>query len=101
MLGSFHTGLGGNASAGRKAALRSEAVELHERSDELRALMALFNSVAESRPGRGAFVYGAAGIGKTALVRHFCDDVRPHARVMWGKSDELITPRPLGPLFDI
>ena len=43
-------------------------------------------------------VAGEAGIGKTALVRTFCEG-RP--RVLWGACDALYTPRPLGPLVDI
>lgn len=78
-----------------------EAAELRERSDELSALAALFGLVAESRQGRVALVYGEAGIGKTALVRRFCDELPPSARAMRGKCDELFTPRPLGPLFDV
>ncbi len=50
-------------------------------------------------PGHVALVAGEAGIGKTALVRAFCDrDGRP---VLWGSCDSLRTPRPLGPLRDI
>src|SRR5712691_12809217 len=50
-------------------------------------------------PGHVALVAGEAGIGKTALVRAFCDDdSRP---VLWGSCDALRTPRPLGPLRDI
>jgi DNA-binding CsgD family transcriptional regulator/tetratricopeptide (TPR) repeat protein len=81
--------------------LTLEATELHERSDELSALAALFGLVAESGQGCVALVYGEAGIGKTALLRRFCDDLPPSARVMRGKCDALFTPRPLGPLFDI
>lgn len=40
-------------------------------------------------------------MGKTALVRRFCDDQSGSARVLWGNCDALFTPRPLGPLFDI
>jgi DNA-binding CsgD family transcriptional regulator/tetratricopeptide (TPR) repeat protein len=78
-----------------------EATELHERSDELNALAESFGEVAKTGRGRVALVYGEAGIGKTALVRRFCDDLPASARVMSGKCDELFTPRPLGALFDI
>lgn len=44
---------------------------------------------------------GEAGVGKTALVRRFCDDAQAAARVLTGACDPLSTPRPLGPLLDI
>jgi DNA-binding CsgD family transcriptional regulator/tetratricopeptide (TPR) repeat protein len=43
---------------------------------------------------------GEAGVGKTALLRAFCDD-RGDVRLLWGACDALFTPRPLGPLLDI
>ena len=46
-------------------------------------------------------ISGEAGIGKSALVRHFCDAQRERARVLWGACDALRTPRPLSPLIDI
>ena len=46
------------------------------------------------------FVSGEAGVGKTLLLRRFCDERGP-ARVLWGSCDPLFTPRPLGPLVDI
>jgi DNA-binding CsgD family transcriptional regulator len=46
-------------------------------------------------------VSGEAGIGKTSLVRRFCDQAEDSVRVMWGACDALFTPRPLGPLVDI
>ena len=41
---------------------------------------------------------GEAGVGKTALVRAFCDEPGRPARVLWGACDALFTPRPLGPV---
>ena len=52
-------------------------------------------------PGRLVLVGGDAGVGKTALVRRFCDECAGRARVLWGACDALFTPRPLGPLFDV
>ena len=46
-------------------------------------------------------VSGEAGVGKTALLRRFCEDQGDSARILWGNCDALFTPRPLGPLFDI
>ena len=51
--------------------------------------------------GRVVLVSGEAGIGKSALVRSFCDARRDAARVLWGACDALGTPRPLSPLTDI
>ena len=41
------------------------------------------------------------GVGKTALVRRFCDEHARSARILWGACDALFTPRPLGPLLDV
>jgi predicted ATPase len=51
--------------------------------------------------GRLLFIGGEAGIGKTALIQHFCDVSRHKARVFMGACDPLSTPRPLDPLLDI
>jgi DNA-binding CsgD family transcriptional regulator/tetratricopeptide (TPR) repeat protein len=54
-----------------------------------------------SGAGHLVFVSGEAGIGKTALVRTFCDRVRDTCRVLEGACDALATPRPLGPFVDV
>jgi ATP/maltotriose-dependent transcriptional regulator MalT len=46
-------------------------------------------------------VAGEAGVGKTVLLRRFCDDHSRSARISWGSCDALLTPAPLGPLFEI
>ncbi len=51
--------------------------ELLERDEELRALAASLDSVQRSGHGKLVLVSGEAGIGKTALVRCFCDLTRP------------------------
>ena len=73
---------------------------LLERAAELAALD---NSLTQAIAGPGSFVLvsGEAGVGKTSLVRAFCDVRRSHTRVLWGACDPLFTPRPLGPLLDI
>jgi tetratricopeptide (TPR) repeat protein len=48
----------------------------------------------------GALVAGEAGVGKTTLVRAFCDSVRRSSRVLEGSCDALATPRPLGAFVD-
>ena len=57
--------------------------------------------MAESGCGRMVLVSGEAGIGKTSLVRGFCDQAQGSGRVLWGTCDVLFTPRPLGPLVDV
>jgi DNA-binding CsgD family transcriptional regulator len=51
--------------------------------------------------GRVQFVGGEAGVGKTTLLRRFCDGQQGSARVLWGACDALFTPRALGPLQDV
>ncbi len=71
---------------------------LLERAAQLELLEARHDAVEAHGHGRFVLVAGEAGIGKTALVRAFCEG-RP--RVLWGACDALYTPRPLGPLVDI
>lgn len=77
------------------------STELLERERELADLAALLADVREERRGRLVFVLGEAGIGKTALLRRFCDEHRSLARILWGACDALFTPSPLGPLIDV
>src|SRR5437763_16310585 len=74
-------------------------MELLERSSFLDALAGY---AAEARHGNGRLVLvsGESGIGKTALVEAFEAQLQG-ARWLWGACDGLLTPRPLGPLFDI
>jgi len=74
---------------------------LLERAEELSTLAAVFSTVVGSGRGRMVLVSGEAGIGKTSLVREFCDRADGAGRVLWGACDVLVTPRPLGPLVDI
>jgi DNA-binding CsgD family transcriptional regulator len=57
-------------------------------------------AVTSQKTGRLVLVGGEAGVGKTALVRHFADS-QTGARVLIGACDPLFTPRPLGPLLDV
>jgi DNA-binding CsgD family transcriptional regulator/tetratricopeptide (TPR) repeat protein len=75
--------------------------QLLERARELTALRAWMAAVGHERQGRLALVGGEAGVGKTALLRRFCDQQGGAARVLWGECDPLFTPRPLGPLLDV
>lgn len=51
--------------------------------------------------GHTLFVLGEAGIGKTSLIRRFKENAEKFTYVLTGTCDSLITPRPLGPLYDI
>jgi DNA-binding CsgD family transcriptional regulator/tetratricopeptide (TPR) repeat protein len=76
------------------------ATELLEREPHLRRLR---SHLAQAIAGRGTMVLvgGEAGIGKSALVRHFCEDAARRARVLGGACDPMQTPRALGPLLDL
>jgi DNA-binding NarL/FixJ family response regulator len=74
---------------------------LEERSDQLGALAAMLAGVVKSGRGRVALVYGEAGVGKTSLLRRFREVAPSSVGLLWGKCDELFTPRPLGPFVDI
>jgi DNA-binding CsgD family transcriptional regulator/tetratricopeptide (TPR) repeat protein len=75
--------------------------ELLERSAQLSALDESLDTVTTGPHGRLVFIGGEAGAGKTVLLRRFCDENRRLARVLWGACDGLLTPGPLGPLFEI
>jgi predicted ATPase len=74
-------------------------MELLERESPLARLA---EWAAEARRGDGHLVVvgGEAGVGKTALLERFQQDL-PGARWSWGACDGLFTPRPLGPLYDL
>jgi DNA-binding CsgD family transcriptional regulator/tetratricopeptide (TPR) repeat protein len=72
-----------------------------ERDEALAALTAWSSAVRDNSAGRLVFLCGEAGVGKTLLLRHFCDQLPVEARALWGSCDPLFTPRPLGPLVDI
>jgi DNA-binding CsgD family transcriptional regulator/tetratricopeptide (TPR) repeat protein len=74
--------------------------ELFERSQELGRLELVLETVRASGSGALCLIGGEAGVGKTALVRRFCNQ-QSATRVLWGACDPLFTPQPLGPLMDI
>ena len=74
---------------------------LLEREESLSTLGELLGSVRSTSAGRLVLVSGEAGVGKTALLRCFCDALGPRTRVLWGNCDPLFTPRPLGPLLAV
>jgi DNA-binding CsgD family transcriptional regulator len=73
---------------------------LLERSAVLASLAACLDSVKVERSGRLALVRGEAGIGKSTVVRRFCN-AQEGVRVLWGACDALFTPRPLAPFLDV
>jgi DNA-binding CsgD family transcriptional regulator/tetratricopeptide (TPR) repeat protein len=78
----------------------AETAALLERERELGALAEAL-SAAETGSGRLVLLHGEAGVGKSALVRRFCEEQASTHRVLVGVCDPLFTPRPLGPLFDV
>ena len=74
-------------------------MELLERTPFL-ATLAEYAGEARRGNGRLVLVSGESGMGKTVLLEAFQQRL-PGARWLWGGCDGLLTPRPLGPLFDI
>ena len=75
--------------------------ELLERAGELSTLEDSLRAVERSSRGHVVLVGGEAGVGKTALLRRFCEERGESVRVLWGGCDPLFTPRPLGPLLAV
>lgn len=51
--------------------------------------------------GRIILVRGKAGVGKSAAIAAFIEQVSGHSKVLRGWCDPLLTPRPLGALVDM
>ena len=83
------------------AAVPGRSDDLLERAGQLAVLKEALASAGRDRRGALAVICGEAGVGKTALLRSFCDEVARSQRVLWGTCDPLFTPRPFGPLFAI
>jgi ATP/maltotriose-dependent transcriptional regulator MalT len=91
-----------NARPGTEpAASADERLGLLERSAQLSALAESLEAVIAESRGRLVLVGGEAGAGKTVLLRRFCDERGERARVLWSACEPLLTPSPLGPLFEI
>ena len=75
--------------------------QLLEREESISALSGLLTSVQADATGRLVWIGGEAGIGKTSLLRRFCEFQRKPVRALWGGCEPLRTPRPLGPFVDI
>jgi len=74
-------------------------MELLERESFLQALGEYAGEAARGE-GRLVLVSGESGMGKTALLEEFQHHTKG-TRWLWGACDGLLTPRPLGPLFDM
>ncbi|HEU4400015.1 MAG TPA: ATP-binding protein, partial [Actinomycetota bacterium] len=74
---------------------------LLERAAELSMLADRLEAVERSSRGQILLVGGEAGVGKTTLLRRFCQAPGRPARVLWGGCDPLFTPSPLGPLLAV
>src|SRR3954465_5864713 len=72
---------------------------LLERRPQLSMPDEWFRGVSSSSRGGLVLVGGEAGVGKTMLLRRFCEQCGPPS--VWGGCEPLFTPRPLGPLLDV
>ncbi|MGZ3938699.1 MAG: ATP-binding protein, partial [Flavisolibacter sp.] len=75
-------------------------MELIERAEFLTILKEELDAVCPG-DGRCVFISGEAGIGKTSLVKAFCNQQKDECIFYLGACDALFTPRPLAPLYDI
>ena len=73
-------------------------MDLLERASFL-ATLEEYAGDARRGDGRLVLISGESGMGKTALLEEY--QRRGGERWLWGACDGLLTPRPLGPLFDI
>ena len=76
---------------------------LLERAQNLAELDESLAAVVGHGRGRTVLVRGGAGVGKTVLLRTFCEARGDSVRVLWGSCDALFTPsaRPdSSPAFD-
>lgn len=74
---------------------------LLERGAELAMLDDRLDAVCRTEQGHVVLIRGEAGVGKTSLLREFCDRHTGRARLLIGGCDPLFTPRPLGPLVTV
>ena len=73
---------------------------LIERDVFMTSLQKHFANVAGGE-GHCILLSGEAGIGKTALVKAFCKKQADDCSIYHGACDDLFTPRPLAPLYDV
>ncbi len=75
-------------------------MQLLERDQFISDLNALFDKI-QTENGIVVAISGEAGIGKTSLVEAFTNLLKDQNKILWGACDDLFTPRPLAPLYDI
>ena len=73
---------------------------LLERESELGVLDDLLARLGATG-GKVVLIRGEAGIGKSALVRGFIETHGDDAHIYLGFCDDLLTPQPLGPIWDV
>lgn len=73
---------------------------LLERERDLATLDSLLGDGTDAG-GRVVLIRGEAGIGKSALVGEFLSRQRSRAHILVGACDDLFTPQPLGPIWDL
>ncbi len=76
-------------------------MKLLERDCYLNELEALLNSLSSDEGGYIVSISGEAGIGKTSLINAFKNLVKTRVNFFAGICDDLYTPRPLAPMYDI
>ena len=74
---------------------------LLERDQSIAALTQMLDDVRARSQGRLVLLGGEAGVGKTSLLRRFCETRAKPIRLLWGACEPLRTPRPLGPFLDV
>ena len=62
----------------------ARSLKLLERSGQLAVLDDSLATVLSERQGRLVLLRGEAGVGKTAVVRRFCEERRPPSRILVG-----------------
>jgi DNA-binding SARP family transcriptional activator len=77
-----------------------QRIALLEREEALGHLDAAFDAATRGL-GSVVVVSGQPGVGKTSLVQTFVRRVGGRGRLLVGGCDDLLTPRPLGPLVDV
>ena len=70
------------------------------RDTELAQLRQLLDDL-DSSGGRVVLVRGEAGIGKSTLVSEFVSALEDRVHLLFGECDDLLTPQPLGPIWDV
>lgn len=72
---------------------------LLERDEALASLATL--AAGATLRGQVVLVGGEAGVGKSSLLVAFAAAQLPARSVAWGRCDDLLTPRQLGPFYDL